>query len=612
MKLIILFLLLCTSLSAENYHILGKSKLKKIDGEEVLVAKSMSLKTDFPKGSDVILSFDYRSESAERLSIEYTTADKLYSPLKAGSSNRIVDMIWLKENKDWESHKVTLSNVDFDKSYKFHINLSLRGKGIHYKNLKLSLAPQEKPTEKKSDRLNVLMIISDDLNDYVASFGGHPQTLTPNIDKLATQGLKFNRAYCQYPVCGPSRASFLHGLYPESSKVIDNKIYAREVIPNVPNMFQHFKENGYFTAASGKIFHSKFGMYEKGRSLDDYHHIPHAENPQTLLLKEKFKAEGSKGSFADYLKKNKVNDQGEKVLYHGTSLNDDQHSDGRNARKVAEWLRQKSYGEKPFFMACGLVKPHVPFYAPVKYFNKYDKKSLEFSDVPENDWANRPKIAQVKSYTRFGGAEMGVNNRENRASYLEAYLACISFMDAQVKVLLDALDESGQRDNTVVVFMSDHGFHIGEHFMYGKVTLFEECARVPLIIHHPKMPANSKQTESLVELVDIYPTIVDLCGLPKPNFSFQGKSLVPILNDPKNTVKDMVYTIVTRGERIGRSLRTKRWRFANWGSAKDIELYDLDKDPQEYNNLAKLKEFKPIVDDLQKKLNSLEAAAKNK
>ena len=277
------------------------------------------------------------------------------------------------------------------------------------------------------------MIISDDLNDYVASFGGHSQTLTPNIDKLATMGVKFNRAYCQYPVCGPSRASFLHGLYPESTKVIDNKIYARDVIPKVSNLFQHFKENGYYTAAAGKIFHSKFGMYEKGTSLYDYHHIPHAENPQTLLLKEKFELAGSKGSFNDFLKKNRVNDQGEKVLYYGTKMNDDQHSDGRNARKVSQWLKEKQYGDKPFFLACGLVKPHVPFYAPVKYFNKYDKKTLEFKDVPVDDWNNRPRIAQVKSYSRFGTAKMGVNDRENRASYLQAYLACISFMDAQVK-----------------------------------------------------------------------------------------------------------------------------------------------------------------------------------
>jgi len=604
LRIFTLIFFLSYSLSAANFEIVGKSKKKKLDGQEVLSAKSLTLKSEFPKGSDLVLSFDYRNESGDFISISYSTTDELYSTLKGGEKVRTVDMVKLGKRKEWNSHKVLLSSVDFDKSYESHIKLTLRGREIFYRNLKLEEAPNQKVVEKNSEKLNVLMIISDDLNDYVASFGGHPQTLTPNIDKLATMGVKFNRAYCQYPVCGPSRASFLHGLYPETTKVIDNTMYARDVIPKVPNMFQHFRQNGYYTAATGKIFHSKFGMYEKGISLDDYHHIPHAENPQNLLLKEKFEAAGSKGTFNDFLKKNKVNDQGEKVLYYGTPLNDNQHSDGRNARKVAQWLKNKTYGEKPFFMACGLVRPHVPFYAPVKYFNKYDKKTLEFKDVPVDDWDNRPKIAQVKSYSRFGNAQMGVNNRENRSSYLQAYLACISFMDAQVKVLLDALDESGQRDNTVVVFMSDHGFHIGEHFMYGKVTLFEECARVPLIIHHPKMKGNSKHTESLVELIDIYPTLVDLCKLPQPSFNFQGKSLVAVLNNPKESVKDMVYTVVTRGQKIGRAIRTQRWRYANWGSAKDIELYDLKKDPEEYNNLARLKEFKPIVDDLQKKLEA--------
>ena len=604
MKQVILILFLCCSLSAEKINFLGKYKEKNVDGVKTLTAKSLALKAAFTKGVDLLLSFDYLDNSADLISISYTTNDDLYSSLKGGEKNRVVDMIKLQKNSVWQSHKVLLSNIDFDKSYKSHVKLSVRGKEVAYRNFKLEKISREKVSAKKSDKLNVLMIISDDLNDYVASFGGHPQTITPNIDKLATSGVKFNRAYCQYPVCGPSRASFLHGLYPESTKVIDNKIYARDVIPKVPNMFQHFRQNGYFTAAAGKIFHSKFGLYEKGISLDDYHHIPHAENPQTLLLKEEYESLGAKGPFSEFQKKNRVNDQAEKVLYYGTGMKDDQHSDGRNARKVAQWLKENRNGNKPFFMACGLVKPHVPFYAPSKYFKQYDKSSLEFKDVPVDDWANRPKIAQVKSYSRFGHAEMGVNNRENRAAYLQAYLACISFMDAQVKVLLDALDASGQRDNTVVIFMSDHGFHIGEHFMYGKVTLFEECARVPLIIHHPQMKGNSKQAESLVELIDIYPTLVDLCKLPKPAFDFQGKSLVPLLNDPRKKVKDQVYTVVTRGQKVGRALRTQRWRYTNWGSSKDIELYDLQKDPEEYNNLARLKEFQPIVDELEKKLKA--------
>lgn len=603
MKIFVLVLLLSSTIFAENFQILGKSKKKTVDGVEVLAFKSLTLKTDFPKGSDVEISFDYLDNASHIVTISYSTLDDLYTVLKGSDRIKTADMIKMKNGGAWVSHKVTLTNVNFDKSLSSHIMFSVRGNELIVKNIKLKAVVKEKAPEKKSDKLNVLLIISDDLNDYVGAFGGHPQTVTPNIDKLSTQGVKFNRAYCQYPVCGPSRASFLHGLYPESSKVIDNTIYARDVIPNVANMFQHFRQNGYYTAGAGKIFHSKFGMYEKGTSLDEYEKLPHAENPQVLMLKEKFAASGEKGPFGAYLKKNKVNDQGEKVLYYGTNLNDDQHSDGRSARKVAQWIKEKKNGAKPFLMACGLVKPHVPFYAPKKYFNKYEKKTLQFTDVPENDWDNKPKIAQVKGYERFG-AEMGVNNRENRAGYLQAYLACISFMDAQVKVILDALEESGQRDNTVVIFMSDHGFHIGEHFMYGKVTLFEECAQVPLIIHHPKMAGNTMKTESLVELIDIYPTLVDLCGLPQPSFKLQGKSLVPILKDPNAKVKETVYTVVTRGQKMGRSIRTQRWRYADWGSSKDIELYDLEKDPDEYINLAKNVEMKVILDDMKARLSA--------
>ena len=611
MKILILTALLCTGLMAQNFEISGKYNKQKIDGVEVISSKSLNLKSKFPIASSIQLSFEWKNTTAKDLSINYSTADFLYSVLKNSHKLKTADMVYLKKGAGWQKHSVSLKNIDFaNESLPYHIQLSARGGNVYFKNIKLKKVTETAVQKKASKKMNVLMIISDDLNDYVASFGGHPQTLTPNIDKLAQQGVKFNRAYCQYPVCGPSRASFLHGLYPESSKVLNNTIYARDVIPGVANLFEHFKNNGYYTAAAGKIFHSKFGMYEKGTSLDEYEKLPHAENPQLLMLKEKFDASNEKGSFEKYYKSKKVNDQSEKVLYYGTNLSDDQHSDGRSARKVAEWITKKSNGDKPFLMACGLVKPHVPFYAPRKYFDIYKKGDLQFSDVPEDDWQNKPKIAQVKNHKRFG-AELGVNDRENRAGYLQAYLACISFMDAQVKVLLDALEQSGQRDNTVIVFMSDHGYHIGEHFMYGKVTLFEECARVPLIIHPPSMKANGKKTESLAELVDIYPTLVELCGLPQPSFKLQGKSLVPILNDPRQKVKDHVYTIVSRGEKMGRAIRTNRWRYAEWGSTKDLELYDLQKDPNEYNNLAGKAEFKEILDEMKNILQSKLPTSKN-
>jgi iduronate 2-sulfatase len=605
LKLIAVIIFSSISVFASNLSILGKYKKETIAGQKASSAKQLLFKVSdnsFSKGSDVELSFSYLDRGRGGLFLSYASADPLDEDLKKGRRFRIADGIYLGGTGKWKQYRIRLKNIDFDqKGSHFQISLMAKGSVIAIiSNYKIQPAKRVTKKAVNSKKLNVLMIIIDDLNDYIGAFGDS-QAQTPNIDKFVAQGVRFSRAYCQYPVCGPSRASFLSGLYPESSGVLNNTAFLREVNPKAINMFEHFKKNGYWTAGSGKIFHSNFGLYEKGISFNEYEKPVNAANPQSLMLKARFIAEGASGDFKTYEKKHRVQDQAEQVLCYGTELRDDQHGDGRSARKVAQWILNNESDDKPFLMACGIVKPHVPFYAPKKYFDLYPQDKLKFSDVPENDWANKPKIAAVNGYKRFR-SKLGVNNRKVRGEYLQAYLACISFMDAQVKVVLDALEKSGRADNTVVLFMSDHGFQIGEHFMYGKVTLFEECARVPFAIRLPGAKANGKTTTSFAELVDVYPTLVDLCGLPSPSHKLQGKSLAAILNDPNKTVRDSTYTVVTRGKKLGRSVRNDIWRFADWGSSQDIELYNLKDDPNQHNNLAKSPEYKEVLKQMSKLL----------
>lgn len=557
----------------------------------------------FSKGTDVELSFKYLDTSEGSFFVTYLTNDSLDKSYETKTAQKVADAVKFKGSGKWASYKVILKDVNFDQEHsKFDISIAGKPKPISLANISLKVAETKAVVKaEKASKPNVLMIIVDDLNSYVGAFGDK-QALTPNVDKFVASGVKFTRTYCQYPVCGPSRASFLSGLYPERSGVLNNTAYLREANKTAVNLFEHFKNSGYWTGAAGKVFHSKFGLYEKGVSLDEYEYCRNADNPQRLLLQEKFMASGTKGKFQEYYKKNRVNDQGERVLNYGTPLKDEEHGDGRSARKVTRWLTDYQ-SNKPFMIACGLVKPHVPFYAPKKYFDMYDENKLEFDDVPEDHWVNKPKIAGVKGYQRFG-AKIGVNDRAIRAENLKAYLACISFMDAQVKVILDGLKASGQEDNTIVIFMSDHGFQLGEHFMYGKVTLFEECAKVPFAIRLPKNVNNGKVSDSFAELVDIFPTLIDLCKLPATPQKLSGKSLVPVLKNPMVKVRDFSYTVVSRGQKLGRTVRNDIWRYTHWDNDKDIELYNIVDDPKQNKNLANSPEYKDVVSQMDKLLKS--------
>lgn len=441
--------------------------------------------------------------------------------------------------------------------------------------------------EEPASRPNVLFIICDDLNSHVST-SGYGRTRTPSFDRLAASGVTFNRAYCQYPVCGPSRASLLHGLYPQSTGVLDNKSDIAQTRPGTPSLPQVFRNAGYWTGAVGKVFHNT--RVDPGpRVWNAAHRFDNDEMP--LVTRERLKFEALHGSiqsgnarrlWKEYYPKIATQTRNQHVGYGASGLTDSQHKDGKNAAMVVQWLKENPNHNKPFFIALGIQKPHVPFLAPDKYFDLYPQEELKFDLTPPGFWDQAPKSAMNSRYKVFG-FELGVEKVSLRRDYMQAYHACISFIDAQIGRVLDALEESGHSDNTIVVLTSDHGYQLGEHFMWGKVTLFEECARVPLIIRAPGMKNRGVRSEAISELVDLFPTLTDLCGIQPPG-DLDGVSLRPHMENPGLPGKACAFTVVSRGPNLGKAIRTTSWRYALWPDGE--ELYHLESDPGELNNLA--------------------------
>lgn len=452
---------------------------------------------------------------------------------------------------------------------------------------------------------NVLFIVCDDLNTHVSPSGYEP-IRTPNLAGFASEAVIFRRAFCQYPVCGPSRASFLNGLYPESSGVLNNKDDIRTTRPGTVSMPQFFKENGYWTASVGKVFHSP--RHEHGEiAWDEFHRFENDELPVVREARLKFEAEhGAIDEGKNRRRWKEVEKAAKSKLdaqtppgYGRSGLTDEQHKDGKNARLVAKWLREGASGDGPFFIACGIQKPHVPFLAPDKWFDLYPLDGITYTPDRANLWDSLPRMAISKRYEAFG-FDLGKEDDALRREYMQAYHACVSFIDAQVGIVLDALKESGHWDDTVIVFTSDHGYHLGDHFLWGKVTLFDIGARVPFLVRAPGVTIPGTESEAMVELIDIYPTLADLTGLTPPDH-LQGISLKPVLGHPERIgKKKYAYSVVSRGDKLGYAIRNQRWRYGRWPDGE--ELYNLSNDPGEKRNLAgnetqgeRLEEFRAVL-----------------
>lgn len=408
-------------------------------------------------------------------------------------------------------------------------------------------------------RPNVLLLMADDLNMSLGCYG-HPDAITPNLDRFAAGALRFNCAYAQNPKCAPSRTSMLLGLRPQSTGVMQNNDDWTDHVPDAVTMPAMFRRAGYDTVNIGKIFHGS-----KSETADSWSRNIHPDEglPPAAPLP-----------------------QGAGRRYSGpTGRNDIDEVDGRIAEQAVRYLNDTSR-DQPFFLAVGLHRPHSPARAPNKYFDLYDEDKLHLLDTPPGDTEDIPEPALLGDPdTRY---RTGPLPEHKFREYLKTYLACISFMDACAGRVLDALEANGHAGNTIVVFVSDNGYLKGEHFQSGKEYLFDACAKAPYMMRVPGLTPHGKAVTQPTEYVDTYPTLADLCNLTPPA-NLEGVSMRPLLADPARPWKRGVFCEVDiPGRQTGRSVRTDRYRYTQWQTKDALleELYDIQADPHEWTNLA--------------------------
>jgi iduronate 2-sulfatase len=448
--------------------------------------------------------------------------------------------------------------------YRRHFLSSLAGAGA------AAFAAPSKP-------LNVLFIVSDDLSPTALGCYGHPLVQSPNVDALARSGTRFSRAYCQYALCAPSRASFLTGLRPDTTRVLTNGPDFREFHPGAVTMPQLFKNNGYRAIREGKMFHMGVPGTVGTDRWQDAASWSHNGSPQG----KEHNSQGEGRNLTPHIAPG--------VAMHFVSTpNPSEQADFDAANRAIAHLEK--HRSEPFFLGLGFVRPHVPFVAPSRFFDLYPLSRIKPFANPANDLDDIPAI--VPRTLANTSHHMRMNEDQQREA-LRGYFAAVSFMDDQLGRVLKTLDALKLRDNTVVVFQSDHGWHLGEHTFWQKRSLMEESARVPLIISAPGRKSRGKVCNALTELVDVYPTLAALAGL-KPPASLEGQSLVPLLDDPRRSHKSVARTQLNAGQTEGRAVRTDHFRYIRWknGAETAEELYDHRKDPHEFTNLASTPDFK--------------------
>ena len=436
--------------------------------------------------------------------------------------------------------------------------------------------------------LNVLFIASDDLTSTLGCYG-HPAVKSPNIDALAARGVRFDNAYCQFPFCGPSRASLMTGLRPDTTGVVTNrKVDFREWSPDTITLPQLFKNNGWRSMRVGKMFH----MGVPGGVGTMAHQDPPSWDVSISPPGDEHESVGPGGDPNPDLR------HGLKMQWVQTATAEGQADDA--AADTAIDLLRESAGN-PFFLGLGFVRPHTPFVAPSRFFDMYPLDEIELIHNPPDDLDDIP--APAKNLRPFLWHQMGMSEENQRIS-LRGYYASVSFMDEQVGRVLDELDRLEIADRTVVVFFGDHGWHLGEHTHWQKMSLMEESVRAPLIISAPGARGAGRSTKALAEFVDFYPTLAELAGLTPPS-NLEGVSLVPVLDDPTASVKDAAFSQVQWEDRIfGRTVRTDRYRYIRWeGDGGGEELYDHEKDPREFTNLAPVPEHSTILEQMRARLD---------
>lgn len=427
---------------------------------------------------------------------------------------------------------------------------------------------------------NVLFIAVDDLNDWVGRFKGYPGVKTPNIDRLARMGMSFTRAYCSAPACNPSRASLLTGVRPSSSGVYHNNQPWRPALPNAITLPQYFTANGYEVMGAGKIFH---GPFEDSASWPVYFRTPRFPEPE--------KRPGIVYGNFDW---------------GPVKASDEELGDNVTIQRGIKFLQQEH--EKPFFLALGLIKPHLPWYVPQKYFDLYPLSSVKRPIVISNDLDDVPEIGKEMAANHIGtNAQRSdhefilKNNQWEKA--IQGYLACISYADAEIGRLLDALEKSRYGKQTIIIFFGDHGWNLGQKEHWRKFALWEETTRVPFIITAPGMVKANSTCERTVNLMDIYPTLIQLCRLPAKQ-GLEGNDLTPLLKNPK---MEWDHPSVTTHGLGNHSVRSERWRYIRYYDGTE-ELYDHNADPHEWKNLAGDQAYKGIIKKLSQSLPVINAS----
>jgi arylsulfatase A-like enzyme len=510
---------------------------------------------------------------------------------------------------------------------------------------------------------NILFIAVDDLRPELGTYGS-AVAKTPHLDKLAAQGLQFNRAYCQQAICSPSRASLMTGARPESINVIENFTYFREANPDIVTLPQHFRHHGYETVHAGKIYHKPaFADSELSWSRTPARHrmtIKPSNTPGGFAIKESqemFK-KNQREVIEKYGPNAPRNGLGKGPAYEKADVPDHFYEDGYNTELAIATLHDmlEKDSNKPFFLGLGLKKPHLDWLAPSTYWDLYDINDIELTtqtSAPENG-ATMGLHPSFELRARYGIPKRGDIDDELAKTLKHAYLACVSYIDAQIGKMINALEQAGIRDNTIIIVWSDHGWHLGEMGIWGKATNYEISTRVPLIVWTPDMPDKNrgKATEALVELIDMYPSLAEMAGLPIPDH-VEGQSFKPLLSNPEQPWKKAAFSLfpspalrewaanpLSKGMRetyfgplileveekikaqqkekwnrelyekylMGYAMRTDRYRFIVWKDYRDknatpvfLELYDHQNDPLETKNIAQ--ENEKLVQELLRQFN---------
>ena len=453
---------------------------------------------------------------------------------------------------------------------------------------------------------NVLFVAVDDLNNHLGCYS-NSIVQSPNIDRFAASGVRFDRAYCQFPLCSPSRVSLLTGMRPKTTRIFDlQKDFRKGTnIPNVVTMPQLLRSNGYFVARVGKMFHYgvpgqigtpglddplswEVAIYPRGRDRDE-------ENKVTNLNR------GQENPERNPNRPRPTNQLGAALAWHESDGTDDEFTDSLVADNAIRLLEE--HKDKPFFLGVGFYRPHVPWIVPKKYFDLYPTEKISLPYNPPDDRDDIPPAALWVKKANYGRSD------EELRRAIRAYYASITYMDKQVGRVLDALDRLRLTESTIVILWGDHGWHLGEHGCWQKMSLFEESARVPLIIRAPGMKGNGNSSPRIVESIDIYPTVAEFCGVSAPK-NLAGKSLIPLLKNPQKSWNRPAYTQVTRGPTnnvfMGYSVRTDRWRYTEWDNGvRGAELYDHQNDPREFTNLAQDEKYAATLKKMRKLLDEV-------